>query len=43
MIVSECCGTESSTELVDDEDQSFLGVCSLCLEFSSFREEDDND
>ena len=48
MIVSECCGAISSTELIDetsflDGDQIFLGLCSLCLEHSSFREEDEND
>ena len=48
MIVSECCGVESSTEVFEDEhthyrDTSYLGICSLCLEHSSFIEENEND
>ena len=52
MIVSECCGAISSTEPLKDEhihwrhsnrDISYLGICSLCLEHSTFIEEDEND
>ena len=45
MIISECCGVESITEVFEDEhthygDISYLGICSLCLEHYSFTKED---